>query len=962
MVRRWAALALIPAVLIAAWGAWKAIDAWQFRSAMRVVDITLAQAQFAEAIDQLVQVDNRWPGRSDVLLQLGMCEKTAGHINDALEAWGRVTPGSTDAGEILLLRGTLALDHGRLIVAEESLERALRETRVNRDEALSGIARLLRLEGRLAELRVRIFEGLRHSVVPAELLRQLWMLDTEPLPVEGIQRFLEVAIPQTPEDDRLWLSQANLYIRTGRYEEAAQWLDRCDQRRPEDPAVWRARLELARASGEPESVRRLLRAPFAGRLSPSEFGHMKIWFAAQAGDGVAEKKALEALLDLEPGDSQSVDRLAGLAAESGQTDRVAELRSRKAALDVARESFKKILARGDMAKASELARLAALLGRRFESRCWAALATDRDHESPRVRDALARIVREEPAGVTAAQVLADLGSARAEPSIASTTARVNVFSEPKFIDTASSAGLRFTYNNGQSAERQFPESGSGGVGVLDYDGDGKLDIYLVQGGTFPPPAGRFPNADRLFRNRGDGTFEDMTEASGLAAMPGGYGHGVAVGDYNNDGYPDLFITRWRSYALYRNRGDGTFVDMTEPVGLGGDRDWPTSAAFADLDADGDLDLYVCHYLVWNAEHPLICRHPKTGTPSYCDPNSLPHLPDHVFRNDSGKFIDVTDKSGFVDPNGRGLGVVAADFDEDGRVDLYVANDTTANYLFHNLGGFQFEEVATASGVAANASGGYQAGMGVAAGDLDGDGRLDLVVTNFYGESTSFFRNLGGGLFTDNTAAVGLAVPTRFVLGFGVAFLDANNDRNLDLIITNGHVNDFRPDTPYAMPTQLLLGNDRHRLTDVTKQSGSPFQALRVGRGLATGDFNNDGRMDAVVLSHNEPVSLFLNQTPRDGHFVTLRLEGTTSNRDAVGARVRLTSDGRTQVAQRVGGGSYQSANDGHLHFGLGTAQLIESIEVLWPSGHVDHYKSLVGDKGYLLREGDLEPKPLLGFD
>ena len=398
------------------------------------------------------------------------------------------------------------------------------------------------------------------------------------------------------------------------------------------------------------------------------------------------------------------------------------------------------------------------------------------------------------------------------------------------------------------------------------------------------------------------------------------------------------------------------------AGLGGDRDWPTSAAFADLDCDGDLDLYVCHYLLWNAEHPKICRHSKTGAATYCDPNSLPHLPDHVFRNDSGRFVDVTDSAGFVDPHGRGLGVVASDLDLDGRVDLYVANDTTANYLFRNKGGLKFEEIGLTSGVAANASGGYQAGMGVSAGDFDGDGRFDLVVTNFYGESTTFYRNLGGCLFVDNSATIGLAAPTRFMLGFGIAFLDANNDRNLDLLITNGHVNDLRPDVPYAMPTQLFLGDERGRLTDVARQAGYPFEVLRVGRGLAIGDLDNDGRIDALILGHNQPLAFFHNKTRREGHFVTLRLEGTTSNRDAVGARVRLIAGGRCQVAQRVGGGSYQSASDGRLHFGLGSAQSIDSLELTWPSGRVDHFDGLAANKGYLLREGAAQARPLAGFN
>jgi len=957
---RWRALALGLVILLASWAASRGYSAWQFRSTLNDADEEMTHGRLAAARKRLTGLAARWPGRGEVALRLGLCEKEAGRIDAALDAWAQVGPGSPDAGPIALRRGMEALDHGRLAVAEESLEWALRERGVNRDEALSALARVLRIQGRLAELRGRLLDGLGHSTVPAELLRELWVLDTEPLPIEGVQRFLNWAGGEAPNDDRLWLGRANLETRLGRYDEASRWLDRCERRRPNDPAVWRARLAWSRAAGDPEAVRQTLGRPSSGRLRPAEAWALRAWLAAQRGDRAAEKAALQAQLEHDPGNTEAIERLAGLAAEAGETGRVRELRSRKAELDRATESFKKILARGDLRRARELSRLAAALGRRLESRGWALLAAEPEHDLPRVREALARLVRDEPPGVPAGQLFAELRPPSAPPD-RSPTGRGPSEPLPSFVDAAAEAGLRFTFLNGQSAERQFPESGSGGVGLLDYDGDGWLDVYCVQGGRFPPAPGPAPNADRLFRNRGDGSFEDVTASSGIAALSGGYGHGVAVADYDNDGRPDLFVTRWRSYALYRNRGDGTFQETTREAGLEGDRDWPTSAAFADLDGDGDLDLYVCHYLVWDADHPRICRHPKTGNPSYCDPSSFAHLPDHVFRNDAGRFVDVTEEAGVVDPGGRGLGVVAADFDDDGRVDLYVANDMTANYLFHNLGGFRFEEVGSPSGVAANAAGGYQAGMGVAAGDMDGDGKLDLMVTNFYGESTTLFRNLGGNLFADNTVNLGLAAPTRFMLGFGIASFDADNDRHLDLLITNGHVNDFRPDTPYAMTTQLLVGDARGHLTDVTGRAGPPFAVLRVGRGLATGDLDNDGRVDAVVVSHNDPIAFFHNRTPGDRHFVTLRLEGTASNRDAVGARVRLVAGGRSQVAQRVGGGSYQSANDGRLHFGLGRTRSIESIEVTWPSGRVDRHEALSADKGYLLREGNASPTHLAGF-
>ena len=325
-----------------------------------------------------------------------------------------------------------------------------------------------------------------------------------------------------------------------------------------------------------------------------------------------------------------------------------------------------------------------------------------------------------------------------------------------FTDDAEAAGLRFVYDNAETIFHQLPEPFGGGLALLDFDGDGWLDVYCVQGGPFTPASkleATSPNSgDQLFHNRGDGHFDNVTDASGIGRFPRGHGHGVAVGDIDGDGHPDLFVTRWRSYALYRNKGDGTFEDITTKAGLGGDRDWPTSAALADFDGDGDLDLYVCHYALWDLENPRLCRNAANSEYMNCNPLDSESLPDHMFRNDAGRFVDVTAEAGIVDRGGRGLGVVAADLDQDGRVDVFVANDSSANFLFRNLGGMRFEEVGHSAGVAGNASGAYQAGMGVAAGDLDGDGLIDLAVTNFYGESTTFYRNLGGGNFTDATAS------------------------------------------------------------------------------------------------------------------------------------------------------------------------------------------------------------------
>jgi hypothetical protein len=657
----------------------------------------------------------------------------------------------------------------------------------------------------------------------------------------------------------------------------------------------------------------------------------------------------------EPGNISAWDRLAELALRAGRKSDADILHKKKLELNRTREEYKSLIGRDDRAAhCGELARLAAELGRLIEARGWALIERGRAAQEPLVSDDLRDKLSAGP-GRVLGSALDDLIST--VPSGPVPRSPSPVAAAPRFVDDAEPAGLRFVHDNGQVRGRNPPptEAMCGGAGLLDFDGDGWLDLYVVQGGPFPPPESTPDDGDRLFRNRRDGTFEDVTVKSGIASFPGGYGHGVAVADYDNDGRPDLFITRWRSYALYRNLGDGRFEDVTRNAGLDGDRDWPTSAAFADLDGDGDLDLYVCHYLRYDPGNPRRCVHPESPSKHECNPLDFPSLADHVFRNDAGRFIDVTAASGFVDPNGRGLGVVAADLDDDNRIDLYVANDMTANYLFRNQGGFHFEESGHLAGAAASADGGYKAGMGIAYGDLDGDGLLDLAVTNYFGESTTFYRNMGGGYFADHSSLIGMAAPTRRLLGFGIAFLDADQDGRLDVLSANGHVLDSRPRFPWTMPLQLLQGTAPGGLSDVSDRAGDPFSGLHLGRGLAAGDLDNDGRVDAIVVAQNEPLIYLHNQTEPRGHFVTFAIEGTKSNRDGVGARVTIVAGGRRQVADRFGGGSYQSAGDPRLQFGLGRAATIESVEVRWPSGQVDRHGRLTADRVYLLREGTTPP-------
>jgi tetratricopeptide (TPR) repeat protein len=981
-VRRWTWV-LVPALVVGvAYGGWRMARAWRFRTALAEIREQIQAGRHAIAARDLAALLDWEPRSDEAAYLLGLCENARGRTDPADEAWKRVAPGSRFGPAAITGRAAILVDRGRFADAERLLNQALSDPKINGFELRRFLTPLYWQEGRVAEAR-RLVEanwevlnnsgkgGLEQAI---ELVRLHIALGVGTASAEGVRGFLDRAERLAPGDLGIELGRANLAIRQGDFDEAGRRIQACLARDPDYTPAWRARLNWAMATGRVAEARESLDHLPAAEWSPAELDRLAVWFAARHGDLAAERRALEKLAESDPAVGATFDRLAELAVREGQPDRAALIRRKKAERDEQKAQYHELLLRDQPTRdAAKMAALAEQLGRWFEAKVFASVALVTDPDRDDLKAALDRLKSHDtPAPAAGSTLAVSVGSELGKPLAAPTPRPPGAATQEapadqiQFDDMAARARLSHVFDNGESPIHQMPEVSSGGVGLIDFDGDGWLDVYAVQGGPFPPrefavsaPAGQRPPAqpprgDRLFRNRQDGTFVDVTESAGLPGTSRGYGHGVAVGDYDNDGRADLFVTRWRSYALYRNRGDGTFEDVTAAAGLAGDRDWPTSAAFADLDNDGDLDLYVCHYLKWDIDHPRLCQNQARTEYTSCDPLGSEALPDHVFRNDGGRFIDVTAAAGIVDRDGRGFGVVAVDIDDDSRADLFVANDRSANYLFHNQGGFRFEEKGLIAGVACNAQGSNQAGMGVAAGDLDGDGRLDLAVTNFFDESTSLFHNLGGGQFADHTAAVGLAAPSRDRLGFGISFLDVNNDGRLDLMTANGHVNDYRPKVPYAMPVQLLLGGPGGWLTDITARAGPALLIPHIGRGLAIGDLDNDGRIDALMAAVNEPL-VYLNNRTAGGHYVSIALEGTTSNRDGVGARVIIEAAGSRQVAQRLGGGSFLSASDSRLHFGLGNARRIDRVEVRWPSGRIDSFQNLDADKRYHLREGD--PKP-----
>jgi hypothetical protein len=526
-------------------------------------------------------------------------------------------------------------------------------------------------------------------------------------------------------------------------------------------------------------------------------------------------------------------------------------------------------------------------------------------------------------------------------------------SPPVFRDVATQAGLDFVHVNGASGNRFLPEIlGSGGL-FLDFDDDGWLDVLLVDGGSLADAAVARRARHRLYRNRGNGTFADVTAASNIRHHA--YGMGACAGDVDNDGRTDLYITSVGPNALYRNRGGGRFVEVADAGGAGSTL-WSTSCAFVDVDRDGDLDLFVTNYVDTAGSKDEFCGF--AGPPAvrdYCHPLVYPPLRSVLYRNNGkGTFEDVSQQAGIAPHRGNGLGVAVSDVDDDGWPDVFVANDATPNFLFHNNRNGTFTEVAGLAGVSVASDGKPRAGMGTAFGDFNGTGRPGLVVTNHETEMHSLFQNLGGRLFADITVPSGVGSATRPYVGFGVVFFDYDNDGRLDLAIVNGHVMvhvaQVRARGTLAQ-RKLLLRNAGERFVNATNDAGPGFALDGVGRGLAAGDVDNDGDLDLLVTNNGGRPNLLLNDGGNAGNAVLVRVAGTASNRTGIGTRLVLTTGGRRQVREIQSGSSYLAQGDLRAHFGLGAARRAERLEIRWPDGSNEVAENLEANQVVTVRQG-----------
>ena len=521
----------------------------------------------------------------------------------------------------------------------------------------------------------------------------------------------------------------------------------------------------------------------------------------------------------------------------------------------------------------------------------------------------------------------------------------------EFDDVTEKAGIRFLHQAPHTTRKYLIETMGSGVALFDCDNDGRLDLYLVNGAPYPDPTpkGFVPQKtgpeywNRMYRQKADGTFEDITEKSGLAGV--GYGMGVAVSDYDNDGNEDLFVTGYGGNRLYRNNGNCTFTDVTEKAGVGGSG-WSSSATWVDLDNDGLLDLVVARYVTWDWED-VYCGEHREGLRGYCHPDVFQPITMLVYHNDgNGHFTEVSHGLG-LDKPAKALGVAIADYDRDGRIDLFVANDSMPEFLFHQKPDGTFEEVGLETGVAVNSEGQTYAGMGVDFADYDNDGWPDIVVTDLALQRYALYRNNRDGTFDYASQTSGVGEMSQLHSGWSLRFLDYDNDGWKDLLIAQGHdldtIEKTFPQLHYREPI-MLLRNTGKKFVDVSPVSGAVFQDAWVGRGMAIGDIDNDGRMDAVVTTNGGRAHLLLNRTVTSNHWITLRLTGHRSNRDGIGAVAKLVTREGTQWATVTTSSGYLSASDPRVHFGMGSSAVATNIEIRWPSGVIQTLTDVKGDR------------------
>ncbi|MFO0888160.1 MAG: FG-GAP-like repeat-containing protein [Isosphaeraceae bacterium] len=925
----------------------------------------VAARRWPEAESKLERWIRAHPRQGQANLLLAKVRRSRDDRAGAIEALARVREPEKAWLEAQAQMGDLFMEQRRAADAEACFRRV-----VGRDpgaiEPRRRLVYLLSLQGRADEAREILWDIHRIVDDPRVLVDLVLELVKLREDIRGLGPELQEYLKATPDDPFLRRAWGMNLLYQGQPREALPHLKAAAAALEDDPEGRFALAECLLQLGMPVREDEVLGPAPESAAERSGWWLNRGRLAESLGRDDETVKAYREAVSLNPQNREALFRLGRLLGRLGQA---AESRSQLDAyhraderiIDVRREHAR--LRREGFADNPDLfARLGELClraGMIAEARAWFRHALKLDPGRSSLRVQLANL---EAGGQASSIALArprrkaQPGAGPPAPDVAPPTGTTGTRAEDgrlAFEDVAHAAGVDFTYDCGARGDLFLTDTMGGGVGLIDFDGDGLLDLYLVNSCKVPYDRANPPRPNRLFRNLGDFRFSDVTGSAGVAGV--GCGMGCAVGDYDNDGDDDLFVTGYGGTILYRNRGDGTFEDVTERAGVGS-RLWSTAAGFGDLDGDGDLDLVVVTYVdIDPAETPGCKDH--SGHAIHCSPGRYPAQDDLLFRNEgNGRFTEVSKAAGFHGPEGRGLGLAIADLDDDGKLDVFVANDATPDFLFRNLGGWKFQEVASESGVATNGSGLATASMGVAADDLDGDGLLDLFITNFLNEPNSFFRGVGQGMYMDATLAAGLDSASRSKTGFGCAAIDADLDGQLDLFVADGHVDD-QPwaNSPMAQLPLLYRGKGGGRFELLGGGAGGYFERASVGRGVAAGDLDNDGRVDLVVVHRDAPVSILRNRT-RGGHALGVRLAGGPSGRTPVGARVTCHAGGRVRTGRLVSGTGYLSGHDQRLWFGLGDAEVVDRLEVRWPSGSEQVFTRIPADRLVRIEEGSDAPK------
>ncbi len=880
--------------------------------------------------------DHPKDGRALVVL-VGL-RNAQGRLDEAKTAAGRVDPSDPNWLGAWMLLGDSAFQRKDAPEATQ-IYQSIVQRLPDQVLARTRLVYLMSIQLRTAEARRYAWElfRLRPAAEPlADLVQQLFQPEND---VRSLNDDLDQFQARTLDDPFLCRARGLSLHWRGRSEEARPLLEKAAAGLADDPLGRFALAECRIAAGDNLSsfpVERILRARPA--TSPAAAAR---WLVYASRIKELQGKPDEALpllreaVELAPGDREARFRLARQLDRRKETAEADLQRGVIREIDAKERAIRAAIGAGDQNGYSPLAceNLGAACrayGLSAETQAWYQLALAKNPGSSAAKDALSLAgpspdpIRSLPFALNEPR----LGPAGPGELLPPLSQGASAGSAIVLRDVAAETKLVAQYDASPRPDLFIADTMGGGVALIDYDRDGRLDVYVINGCPLPVDPKSPPAPNRLFRNKPDGTFDDVTAKAGVGGR--GYGMGATVADYDGDGFDDLFVTGFRSTCLYRNKGDGTFEDVSKKVGVWSDR-WSTAAGFGDMDGDGDLDLYVVTYVAADPKSSPECKD-QTGRPIHCSPGYFEAEQDLLYRNNGdGTFTDVSKPAGIEQPRGRGLGLAIVDLDEDGRLDLFVANDASPNFAFRNLGGLKFEEVAVSSGLAVNGSGRATASMGVVADDLDGDGLVDIFHTNFLNESSTLRKNLGAGQFEDVTLAAGLDSTSRALTGFGAVAFDGDLDGDLDLFVTNGHVDD-QPwvNVRMAQSPLLLTNKGDGRFSRSVGDAASYLSRTYVGRGVASGDLDNDGKVDLVVVHRDAPLAFLRNESRTSHHWIGLDPVGRRGT--AVGAKVTLKAGGKTQTRWLTSGTSYLSSSDRRLVFGLGGATAVDSIEIRWPSG------------------------------